>query len=598
MTSAFLTPVAAASSATISGIQVPADVLGHILSSCPDFVTLGAAVGVCSTWQQVFETHPTSTVLAVAFNVVGPALPQAVRFVRYPYPEKTPNDWGDGEDGEEGQDGEDEDPEATDDDSDDGGAGPSKIKVQRKTKTTAKLPETDSIGELTVAERMQLQRNAAIVEKLEALFSLRHKNRTSKTSTLTAVESHRFRRAMYRIMLYCELFYLPLNLDDIDSMEDDPGVLDKIKEARQAVLEEYSLPHQAEIFAVVNFLHELIRDVLDGDEVERLKDICLATGPAVILRAHKARSADVFEEALEAEMMTSGEDNQLYSGFFSETLEQIWAQRQIVPPETGFVVILDDVQSVPADKCAQCNVKGVKLWSEANWEDLINVDFCALLRGQLNQNEIETEALVQLFMSPNCGADAVVSEIYDVLLPEFAAWKKDESLCEGCLEKLVGAHLHLWLYKRKIAGGWKPQQKCCSRSRAPPRRPIPDFVGQLILAEHPDATPQFQEKMFRQMVDFEGSFDAAVAFYKRALEVFDSGVSMGPSRPPANAELESVEFGPFTVFSHSLYPGQLQATNPFMWNFYIGERGGDRRSIITSDVPGPARPGSPGLGPA
>ncbi|KAJ7167846.1 hypothetical protein C8R46DRAFT_1094322 [Mycena filopes] len=474
MASAFLTPVAAPTSATIRGVQVPNDVLGHILSSCPDFTTLGAAVGVCSTWQRVFETHPTSTLLAVAYNVVGPALPQAVRFMRYPYPEKTPNEWGDGEDGED--DDEEEDPEATDDDSDDDGAGPSKKKAkakpQKKTKVAATftLHEGAAIGALTVEERMKLQKNAAIVEKLEALFSLRHKNRTSKKSVLTAVESHRFTRAMYRIMLYCELFYLPLNLDDIDSMEDEPGVLEKIKEGRQVMLERYTLPHQAEISAVVTFLHELIGEVLDGDDVERtfilapsLKDICLATGPAVILRAFEARSVDVFEEELEVEMMSSGEDNQLYSGFFSEPLEKIWEEANVVPPETGFDVIMDDVQSVAPDSCAQCNAKGVKLWSETNWDELINVDFCDLLQGQLNKNEIETEALVQLFMSPNCGADVVVSEIYNggLLLPEFVGkWRRDESLCEGCLEKLVGAHLHLWLYKRKVAGGWKPQQKC------------------------------------------------------------------------------------------------------------------------------------------
>ncbi|KAJ7721890.1 hypothetical protein B0H16DRAFT_1473640 [Mycena metata] len=575
MTSAFLTPVAAPSNATIGDVQVPADVLGHILSSCPDFTTLVAAVGVCSTWQRVFETHPTSTVLAVAYNVVGPALPQAVRFVRYPYPEKTPDDWGDGEDGDSGQDEEEEeDPEATDDDSDDGGAGPSKKKVQKKRKASATLPETESIDDLTVAERMQLQKNAAIVEKLEDLFSLRHKNHTSKTSTLTAIESHRFRRAMYRIMLYCELFYLPLNLDDIDSMEDDPGVLDKIKEARQAMLAEYSLPHQAEILAVVTFLHELIGDVLDGDDAERLKDICLATGPAVILQAHEARSEDVFEEALEPEMMSSGEDNQLYSGFVSEPLEQIWAQRQIVPPETSFGVILDDVQSVAADKCAQCNLKGVKLWSEANWSDLIAVDFCALLQGQLNKNEIETEALVQLLMSPKCGADVVVSDIYDALLPEFASWKKDESLCEACLEKLVGAHLHLWLYKRKVDDGWKAPQKCCLYRGQLSDYLIIFFVGrQIARTYYPGST----EKMFPQAVDLEGSFHAALALYSCQLGCCD-----GSPATPTNAEPSSVESGPFTVFYHSLslYPRHLQATNAFLWNFYIGERGGPK-SIIT-----------------
>ncbi|KAJ7732965.1 hypothetical protein B0H16DRAFT_1580204 [Mycena metata] len=454
MTSAFLTSVAAPSNALIAGVHVPADVLGHILCSCPDFATLGAAVGVCSMWQRVFEAHFSSTVLAVAWNMLGPALPQAVRFVRYPYAEKTPNDWGDGEE------------DVTDDDSDTEGAGTSKKKI----KTPPTLPETDAIGELTVAERIQLRKNAATVEKLEALFSIRHKTRTSKTSTLTAAESHRFTRAMYRIMLYCALFYLPLDLDDIDSMEDEPGVLDKIKHARKAMLAEYPLAHQAEVFAVVAFLHELIAEVLYGDSdgagrtfilAPSLKDVCLATGPAVILRAHtNARLVAVFEEALEPEMLNS-DGNPLYGGFVSEPLESIWAAQQGGPPETGLGVILDSMQSVSVapDKCAQCNLKGVKLWNEANWPSLIPVDFWALLPGKLNKNPIEGKALVQLLMAQP--ADIVVSQIYDeVLLPEFAAWGKDESLCGGCLEKLVGAHLCAWAWKRRVEAGWKPPPKC------------------------------------------------------------------------------------------------------------------------------------------
>jgi hypothetical protein len=71
-------------------------------------------------------------------------------------------------------------------------------------------------------------------------------------------------------MLYCELFYLPLNLDDIDSMEDEPGLLEKIEEARHAMLSEYPTPHLLEIRAVVAFLHELIGEVLDEDDFERV----------------------------------------------------------------------------------------------------------------------------------------------------------------------------------------------------------------------------------------------------------------------------------------------------------------------------------------
>ncbi|KAJ7049286.1 hypothetical protein C8F01DRAFT_1184426, partial [Mycena amicta] len=46
MSSAFLAPVVAAST-LVAGVDVPYDVLNLLLSACPDFATLYAAVGVC-----------------------------------------------------------------------------------------------------------------------------------------------------------------------------------------------------------------------------------------------------------------------------------------------------------------------------------------------------------------------------------------------------------------------------------------------------------------------------------------------------------------------------------------------------------------------
>ncbi|KAJ7922277.1 hypothetical protein B0H13DRAFT_1983273 [Mycena leptocephala] len=327
---------------------------------------------------------------AVARNVVGPALPQAR----------------------------------------DEAAGPQASKAKKNGKPTT--PHNP----MAPAERVQLQKNAETVKKLEGIFSFRHKDRTSKANKLTGLESHRFARAMYRVML----------------------LLEKIEEARHAMLSEYPTPQLLEIRAAVAFLHELIGEVLDEDDFDRLKDICIATGPTVILRAHGTRRSDVFEEALEVEVMSSGEDNALFSGFFSTPLERILEDRDVEPPESAMDAILDGV-IVHSDACAQCGVVS-ELWNEANWENLISVDFCALLQGKLNENEVEAEALVELCMSPKGSPDVVVAEIYDMLTPEFAAWKKDESVCSGCLDKLIGAHLHLWLYKRKIADGWKATQNC------------------------------------------------------------------------------------------------------------------------------------------
>lgn len=75
---------------------------------------------------------------------------------------------------------------------------------------------------------------------------------------------------MYRVLLYCELFYLPLNLDDIDAMEDEPEELEKIQKGRHAMLDAYATLELFEIRAVVAFLHEIIGEVLEEDDHDRV----------------------------------------------------------------------------------------------------------------------------------------------------------------------------------------------------------------------------------------------------------------------------------------------------------------------------------------
>ncbi|KAJ7051689.1 hypothetical protein C8F01DRAFT_1376560 [Mycena amicta] len=457
MSSAFLAPVAAASTLVV----VPYDVLNLLLSACPDFATLYAAVGVCSTWHTVFLASRKSILVSVAENFVGPALRQAVRFVRYPYPEKTPSDWAGAVEGDESVTESD-----TGEDDDD--------KPAKKSKPVLKPPpysEREPIGMLSPEERFKLQENADTVRKLEALFVVKSGHPTS----LTFSQSHRLTRALYRIMLFCELFYLPLNLDDIDSMEDnEPGILAKIRSSRAAHFRDsgYTTPELFEIRSVVDFLYELINDCIgrpDPSELDRVKDICLATGPRVILQAHEQKSEEPFEEALEVEVMSSGEDNEFFGGFLTDPIAVLVKEQKAGLPVSVWGAILDDddndsLQAAGPSNCAQCGIIE-ELWHKANWSRLIAVDFCTLLPGVLNQNDIEAAALVELLMgattTSRVGAEILIAELYDAVPSAgFATWTKDERLCVACLERFVGAHLVGWLYKRKVADGWTPTPNC------------------------------------------------------------------------------------------------------------------------------------------
>ncbi|KAJ7055887.1 hypothetical protein C8F01DRAFT_1158068 [Mycena amicta] len=364
-------------------------------------------LSVCSTWHTVFLASRKSILVSrsVTANFVGPALRQAVRFVRYPYPEKTSNDWAGAVAGDES---------VTESDTDDDDDKPAK-----KKKPLLKTPpysEREPIGMVSPEERFKLEKNAETVRKLEALFVAK----SGHLKSLTFSQSHRLTRALYRIMLFCELFYLPLNLDDIDSMEDnEPGILAKIRSSRAAHLRDsgYTTPELFEIRSVVDFLYELINDCIgrpDPSELNRVKDICLATGPGVILQAHKQKSEEPFEEALEVEVMSSGEDNEFFGGFLTDPIAVLVKEQKADLPVSVWGAILDDgsdsLQAAGPSNCAQCGIS-------RNWSHLITVDFCALLPGALNQNDIEAAALVELLMGATTisgvGAEILIAELYD-----------------------------------------------------------------------------------------------------------------------------------------------------------------------------------------
>ncbi|KAJ6580560.1 hypothetical protein DFH09DRAFT_912588 [Mycena vulgaris] len=64
-------------------LVLPNDVLDRILQWAPTFKTLQAVILVSKTWYHVFLTRPKSLVRSVTENVVGPALPEVMRVLRY-----------------------------------------------------------------------------------------------------------------------------------------------------------------------------------------------------------------------------------------------------------------------------------------------------------------------------------------------------------------------------------------------------------------------------------------------------------------------------------------------------------------------------------
>ncbi len=122
------------------------DVLEHILQCLPDFRTLRAAVLVSKRFYETYSEHPKTITRRVAWNVAGPALPQAVRLVRHPVTKRSF--------------------EEDEDEDDDEGPAPLDYNIDASVETTDGPP-------LTVQEQDQLSVFAECASKLEDIFSFR-----------------------------------------------------------------------------------------------------------------------------------------------------------------------------------------------------------------------------------------------------------------------------------------------------------------------------------------------------------------------------------------------------------------------------------------
>ncbi|KAJ7752383.1 hypothetical protein B0H16DRAFT_1317503 [Mycena metata] len=216
----------------LSALPLDDDIVDRIMTFCPSFEALQSTILVSKAFYCVFQTHPKSITRAVAYNIVGPALPQALRVVRYEY-----------------HDDDDLFRKAAD-------LSPNEL--------AEKCPEDHTPSIITAEEKRKLQENSKIVDELEDVYSFTQKDRTSRTSVLTPDESHRFRRAMYRIMLYTGIFRGDrYDIDQLEELSDED--IKHIQAQRTAVLSEFPTDELREIWAVVRFLRGVFEQTADGE---------------------------------------------------------------------------------------------------------------------------------------------------------------------------------------------------------------------------------------------------------------------------------------------------------------------------------------------
>ncbi|KAJ7882481.1 hypothetical protein B0H13DRAFT_2048093 [Mycena leptocephala] len=409
-----------------NGLPLDDDIVDRIMTFCPTFGTLQSTILVCKAFHRVFQAHPKSITRGVAYNVVGPALPQALRVVRYPCDGYT-------------SDG---DPSAM----------------------AEACPEDHDPSVITAEEKETLQENSRVVAVLEDIYSLTNKDRTSRTSVLTSEESWRFRRAMYRIMLYCHLF--PGNRysqEDIDP--DDEELIDKIRKQRTAILSEYPTDDLRELNSAVKFLCSVFDSVTNTQS--NITESLLSTGPSGALRAWQARSYQVLEDDIDLMFFEDDEEIPVFVRYFSLPLQNIWTARNITPPkedDPASTWIVDQVNGAN-DTCSHCATPGgLQLYTAANW-DRFPIILTNLLKKNLKLNQTVAQpfyvATAHLVNSDALGP--FLSDLFALkphTAPAFDNWDQTDSYCFMCFTKFLEEHLWIWFLEERIKGGWTPPEDC------------------------------------------------------------------------------------------------------------------------------------------
>ncbi|KAJ7596044.1 hypothetical protein C8J56DRAFT_1116448 [Mycena floridula] len=400
----------------MNGFPIDDDIVDRILTFLTSFEDLQATILVSKSLYSIFQTRPKSIIRAVASNVIGPALPQALLAAR----------WELG-------------------------------KVYLRTSVPS---ERDTISSILPREAHVLTRYANECRDLEDIFSLRHKDRTSQTSQLNPTESHRFTRALYRLMTLPSLFPDAFPDDDYD----DDGDEEALYTPRIVMfLEDLKTEEISQLQSVVFFIGDLGRwaYACDGDASVSLAMICAR--PESVLHSFREKSSEMLEEAREPPALN----------IITSSISTILESRNLKPPDSStpdhWRSILVDVVG-QNDTCTQCQkVEGPYLWGKSNWrylygasDGIFSPEFLPqLMKGHLRRSRIVCRYFQDSdFLHVPGFYETLMQEIFDIKSDEFVNWTPEDWLCTDCFKHLLSSHLHIWLLQRKRQEGEAIQEDC------------------------------------------------------------------------------------------------------------------------------------------
>ncbi|KAK7050233.1 hypothetical protein R3P38DRAFT_2862374, partial [Favolaschia claudopus] len=381
------------------------DVLDCIMASSPDFDTLHSSLLISKIFFSAFQTRPKGITWDVAHSVVGSALPQALRVLRYPYGDNTPE--------------------------------------SEPLAMAAASPESSIPESITAQEKHALTENSKMIQTLEDIYSFTNKDRTSKTSVLTDLETLRFKRAMYRFSLYSKIFpstaYIQFPFDDL--------LPHRLLKQRMAILDVYPTEELLELSSVVEFVRSML-DVAKKYTGDDLNEFLLSTGPSGALMVWKYWNYYVLEDRVDLEFV----------------------EEEVIPPgmvdyfSTPLQKVLEELNG-ENDCCSQCGAPdGLGLYCEANWHRFPS-RLRYLLRVNLCSNTTISHSFFEKALKLECSAElnALYGDLFTLrndTTPAFDAWERSASYCQRCLYRFFDEHIWIWFLNERVNEGWTPPENC------------------------------------------------------------------------------------------------------------------------------------------
>ncbi|KAH8823221.1 hypothetical protein DL96DRAFT_266684 [Flagelloscypha sp. PMI_526] len=424
------------------------DIIDLIFSHLPDFETLRSAILISKRFSSVFDKHPKSIVRRVAQNVSGPPLNDLLTLVRF---EKHEFQW-DGGSGDEDDDEDDalldafvsyfEEPPEWQDAAEDG--------------HDVKADEVNEI--LEYAERAHL---------LEQWFSFRHKARVANRSSLTPLESHKFLRAAYRLMLFQKCFtYLEVvtsgAFDGLPDLENQPKAKRRLLAARTEFLSTFEGEELHEIQIVAYFILEMQAKVQFSSSVVVNEGPLLMDLQNFIDGVHQGFVSTFFFNVPEALR------ERYLMGPLEEALKK-QGSKLLDPSQDHFWMNLLESAEGQFDTCNRCLVtQGRELWNQTNWSVFFvhtpqnqALTLYQWIPGSLSSHHSDGAKIQSTLVSLRATPDSLFAEFHDAYSETSDDWKKDDWVCEKCLVELVKVSIpKWWINKKSERGEPVPSEDC------------------------------------------------------------------------------------------------------------------------------------------